>query len=159
MDFRIGVPKIRVLPSPEARLQSLAQGADHAEAWAGWARTKVEPTLEKLLVLRTRIATVAVGLLAVWLFIHVTFGANGMVVYRAKRSEYESVQKDIARLQKENAAYTQEVNELKTDPKRIEKEAREQFHYARPGEIVYVSPERPPAVPRQLSAEKQSSSK
>lgn len=97
--------------------------------------------------MRTRIATVAVGLLAVWLFVHVTFGANGMVVYRAKRAEYQSLQKDIGRLQKENDQYTQEINELKTDPKMIEKEAREQFHYARPGEVIYVAPERSAAAP------------
>ena len=34
-----------------------------------------------------------------------------------------------------------------TDPKTIEKEAREQLHYARPGEVVYVSPP-PPAPPK-----------
>ena len=146
MKFRLGFPKIRVLPSPEARLRSLADGADHAEAWADRVRVKAGPILEKLFSLRTRLATLAVGLLAVWLFVHVTFAANGMVVYRAKRAEYQAVQRDIDRLQKENAHYTQEVNELKTDPKRIEKEAREQFHYARPGEVIYVSPDRP-AVP------------
>jgi cell division protein FtsB len=143
MDFRVGFPKIRVLPSPEARLRSLADGADHAEALADRVRAKAEPVWEKLFSLRTRIATLAVALLAVWLFVHVTFAANGMVVYRAKRAEYQALQKDIGRLQKENAEYTQEVNELKTDPKRIEKEAREQFHYARPGEVIYVSPDRP----------------
>jgi cell division protein FtsB len=145
MDFRVGFPKIRVLPSPEARLRSLADGADHAEAWADRLRTKADPICEKLFSLRTRIATLAVALLAVWLFVHVTFAANGMVVYRAKRAEYQALQKDIDRLQKENVEYTQEVNELKTDPKRIEKEAREQFHYARPGEVIYVSPDRPVA--------------
>jgi cell division protein FtsB len=154
MDFRVGFPKIRVLPSPEARLRSLADGADHAEAWAGRLRGKAEPLLETLFTLRTRIATAAVGLLAVWLFVHVTFAANGMVVYRAKRAEYQALQKDISRLQKENADYTQEVNELKTDPKRIEKEAREQFHYARPGEVIYVSPERPAAAPSNRTAHK-----
>jgi cell division protein FtsB len=145
MKFRLGFPKIRVLPSPEARLRSLADGADHAEAWAARVRSKADPICEKLFSLRTRIATLAVALLAVWLFVHVTFAANGMVVYRAKRGEYQTLQKDIDRLQRENAEYSQEVNELKTDPKRIEKEAREQFHYARPGEVIYVSPDRPVA--------------
>ena len=46
---------------------------------------------------------------------------------------------------RENDEYSQQVNELKSDPKRIEKEAREQFHYARPGEVVYVAPDRPVA--------------
>jgi cell division protein FtsB len=146
MDFRVAIPKIRILPPPEERLQSLAEGADHAEDALNLVLSRVEPLLEKFFALRTRLATLAVGVLAVWLFLHVTFGANGMVVYRAKRAEYQKLQKDIDQLQKENAEYSQEVNELKTDPKRIEKEAREQFHYARPGEVVYVAPDRP-AVP------------
>ena len=127
-------------------MRSLTQGADHAEAWAAQARSRAEPFLERLFALRTRLATLAVGLMAVWLFLHVTFGANGMVVYKAKRAEYQGLQQSINGLQSENARYTQEVNELKTDPKRIEKEAREQFHYARPGEVIYVSPDRPPAA-------------
>lgn len=147
MDIRVAIPKFRVLPSPEERLRTLTDGADQAEAWAAQVQAKLQPLLERLFAYRTRIATLAVGLLAVWLFMHVTFGANGMVVYRAKRAEYQTLQKDIDRLQKENDQYTQNINELKTDPKMIEKEAREQFHYARPGEIIYVAPQRPANAP------------
>ena len=143
MDFRVGIPRIRVIPPPEQRLRSLTHGADQAEAWAGRVQAALEPYLTRLYELRRRIATVAVAVLAVWLFVHVTFGANGMVVYRAKKAEYERVQKDIQSLQKENQQYSSEVDQLKSDPKRIEKEAREQFHYARPGEVIYVSPDKP----------------
>lgn len=106
--------------------------------------------------MRTRLATLAVGIVAVWLFVHVTFGANGMVIYRAKKAEYQSLQKEIVGLQNENTRYTNQVSQLKTDPKRIEKEAREQFHYARPGEVIYVSPEAPavPPQPESRSASK-----
>lgn len=147
MDFRVGLPKIRVLPSPEQRLRTLAQGADQAEAWAEQARLKIQPVLSRLYELRRRIATTAVALLAIWLFLHVTFGANGMVVYRSKKTEYQKLENDIHELEKENDDYTKQVTELKTDPKRIEKEAREQFHYARPGEVIYVAPDRPPPSP------------
>ena len=149
------MPKIRVLPPPETRLRSLAQGADHAEAWAARARTKAEPVVEKIYSVRRRLATGAVAILAVWMFLHVMFGANGMVVYRTKKTEYQGLQKQISQLQKENDQYSDQVNQLKTDPKRIEKEAREQFHYARPGEVVYVSPEpAPPQPPATNSASK-----
>jgi len=147
MDFRVKLPKIRVVPPPEERFSSLVQGADQAEAFTGKLLDKVRPYAERVRALRTRLATLAVALLAVWLFMHVTFGANGMVVYRAKRAEYQTLQKDIDQLQKENADYTDQVTELKTDPKRIEKEAREQFHYARPGEVIYVAPDRPAPAP------------
>lgn len=155
MDFRVGIPRIRVLPSPEQRLRSLTHGADQAEAWAGRVQAALEPYLTRLYELRTRIATVSVAVLAVWLFVHVTFGANGMVVYRAKKAEYERVQNDIRQLQKENQQYSDEVDQLKNDPKRIEKEAREQFHYARPGEVIYVSPSAPaPVAPANRTASK-----
>lgn len=155
MDFRVGIPRIRVIPPPEQRLRSLTHGADQAEAWAGRVQAALEPYFTKLYELRRRIATVAVAVLAVWLFVHVTFGANGMVVYRAKKAEYERVQKDIQALQKENQQYSSEVDQLKSDPKRIEKEAREQFHYARPGEVIYVSPDKPATqAPANRSASK-----
>jgi cell division protein FtsB len=155
MDLRVELPKIRVLPPPEERLRSLTQGADQAEAWAAKLRTKAEPVVEKLAFLRTRLATAAVVILAAWLFVHVMFGANGMVVFRTKRAEYQDLQKEIGQLQRENTQYSEQVSQLKSDPKRIEKEAREQFHYARPGEVVYVSPEpAPPPQPATNSASK-----
>ena len=90
--------------------------------------------------LRRRLATIAVAVLAALLFVHVMFGANGMIVYKQKRAEYESLQKRIVLEQKENEMYTQQIQGLQTDEKAIEKEAREQLHYARPGEVVYVPP-------------------
>lgn len=155
MDFRVKLPKIRVVPTPEQRLRSLVQGTDQAEALVARLLARTSPYLEQLRALRTRIATIAVALVAIWLFVHVTFGANGTVVYRAKRAEYQNLQKSIEQLQKENAEYTEQVTELKTDPKRIEKEAREQFHYARPGEVIYVAPDQPtPALPANRTASK-----
>ena len=63
-----------------------------------------------------------------------------MVVYRSKRAEYQKLHSEIDRLQKENDVYTQQIKALQSDPKAIEKEAREQLHYTRPGEVVYVEP-------------------
>jgi cell division protein FtsB len=147
MDFRVGFHKIRVLPASRARRDLLARRADHVEAWADRVRNRVEPVLARLIALRTRLATVAVALLAIWLFVHVVFGANGMVIYRSKRAEYRALEKEINQLEKENDEFSKQVNQLKSDPKRIEKEAREQFHYARPGEVIYVTPEAPAQAP------------
>lgn len=96
-----------------------------------------------------------IGLLALFLFAHVTFGANGMVVYKQKRAEFLLLQKKIAAEQKENELYTQQIHALQTDEKAIEKEAREQLRYARPGELVYV-PQAPanPTPPTIHSAQK-----
>jgi cell division protein FtsB len=83
------------------------------------------------------------------------FGANGMVVYRQKRAEYESLRKQIVQVQQENDRYTQQIQGLKSDQKSIEKEAREQLGYAKAGEYVYVAPTpAKPAPPINRSAKK-----
>lgn len=148
MGLRIGrFPTIRVLPRPEDGLRTLVERAPQAEAWADRIMAKFRPTLTLLFSIRRRLATGAVAVLTVWLFAHVMFGANGMVVYRQKKTEYQTLQKEIEGLQKENDRYTQQVKSLQApDPNTIEKEAREQLHYARPGEVVYVAPP-PPARP------------
>lgn len=127
-------------------MRALVNRAPQAEAWAERSMERLRPALTWLYASRRRLATTAVGVLTVWLFVHVMFGANGMVVYRQKRSEYQDLQKEIDSLQRENDHYTDQIKALKTDPETIEKEAREQFHYTRPGEVVYVAP--PPAHPQ-----------
>jgi cell division protein FtsB len=92
---------------------------------------------------RRRLATVGMMLLAIMLGYHVVFGANGMVAYQHKRDENRKLQQDIQRLKQENARISQRVRGLKSDPRAIEREAREQLKYARPGEVVYVAPEAP----------------
>jgi cell division protein FtsB len=101
---------------------------------------KLRPALIWVYSFRRRFATVTVALLAGWLLVHVMFGANGMMVYRAKRAEVQRLQREIDSLKIENDRYDKQINDLRTDPKTIEKEAREQLHYARPGEVVYVAP-------------------
>jgi cell division protein FtsB len=143
MDFRLNrMTGIRRFPSPQEGLRAVAERAPQAQALAASYAEKLRPICERIYSLRRRIATFAVAALAVLLFVHVMFGANGMVVYRQKRAEYERLRQEIGQQQKENDAYKQQIRALQTDEKAIEKEAREQLHYARPGEIVYV-----PSVP------------
>jgi len=92
---------------------------------------------------RRRLATIGMMLLALMLGYHVVFGANGMVAYQHKRDENRKLQQDILRLGQENARISQRVRQLKSDPRAIEREAREQLKYARPGEVVYIAPEAP----------------
>jgi cell division protein FtsB len=101
----------------------------------------------RIYALRRRLATITVALLAISLFVHVMFGANGMVVYKQKRAEYEALRKQITKVQQDNERYTQQVQGLKTEHTAIEKEAREQLGYAKPGEYVYVPPSPAKAAP------------
>jgi cell division protein FtsB len=129
--------------------------APQAEAFAASWIERARPFLIRIYRLRRRIATIAVAVLAASLFVHVMFGANGMVVYKQKRAEYESLQKQIVEVQQENDRYTQQIQGLKSDQKSIEKEAREQLGYAKPGEYVYVPPTpAKPAPPLSHSAKK-----
>jgi cell division protein FtsB len=140
MDFRIGkFSKVRV-PMPEDGLRAFVDKAPQAEALAERWVQKSRPVWSAVYAERRRLATGGVVLLTAWLFLHVMFGANGMVIYRSKRAERLKLQADIEKLQKENDLYTLRIRGLQVDPKAIEKEAREQLHYARPGEVVYVEP-------------------
>jgi len=141
MDFRVNnLSGMRRFPRAEDGLRAMAERAPRAEAlaasWIEWGR----PTWMFLYSMRRRIATATVLLLTFWMFVHIVFGANGMVVYRQKQAEHKELQKQIDQLRQENARYTQQIQALKSDQTAIEKEAREQLHYARPGEYVYVSP-------------------
>ena len=157
MDIRIKqfAARLRILPRPEQGLQALVDRAPQAEAWAQQRLGSVRPYLTWLYEYRRRIATSTVAILTVLHFLHVMFGANGMVVYRQKRAEYEQLRRENDDLQKENDRYTEHIDGLKSDPKVKEKEAREKLHYAKPGEVVYVSPSQPaPPPPANKSASK-----
>jgi len=116
---------------------------------------KLGPTCTTLYGIRRHLATGAVVVVTAWLFVHVMFGLNGMIVYRQKKAEFQSLQEQIKDLKQENVRYTEQIHSLRTDPKAIEKEAREQLHYARPGEVIYVSPSPVlPPVPDRSAAKK-----
>ncbi len=141
MDFRVkSISKLRIIPHPKDGLRTIAEKAPWAEALAVSCVEKIRPALTRVYASRRKLATITIAVLAGFLFVHVMFGANGMVVYKQKRDEYEALQKKIAQEQKDNELYTRQIQGLKTDEKAIEKEAREQLHYARPGEYVYVPP-------------------
>jgi cell division protein FtsB len=145
MDLRVNVSvrflsNLRKLLRPGDGLRAVVERAPQAEAVAASWIERVRPAGIRVYALRRRIATVAVAVLAGSLFVHVMFGANGMIVYRQKRAEYEVLRKQIALEQQENDRYAQQIQSLKSDEKAIEKEAREQLGYAKPGEYVYVAP-------------------
>jgi cell division protein FtsB len=147
--------KITRFPRPEDGLRAMVDRAPQAEAFAASWIERVRPMAIRIYALRRRIATIAVTVLTASLFVHVMFGANGMVVYRQKRAEYEGLRKQIIQEQQENDRYTQQIQGLKSDQKAIEKEAREQLGYAKPGEYVYVPPTpAKPAPPANHSAKK-----
>jgi cell division protein FtsB len=103
---------------------------------------------------RRRIATGGVVVLTAMLGFHVVFGANGIFVYAQKRTEHQQLEQELKTLQLENERLGQSIKALRTDPKTIEKEAREQLRYTRPGEVVYALPNQKPAQTNTATAQK-----
>ncbi len=75
------------------------------------------------------------------LLVHDVFGAHGFLAMRRTRNEIEKVQKEIDRLNKENRQLADEVKALKTDPRYIEKIAREDLGLAKDGEVIIKIPQ------------------
>jgi len=89
------------------------------------------------LAMRRVLATVCIGLLAVFIGYRVVFGANGMKVWQAKRAEIQKLQHEI---EVDTAVHEQLQHQVellqREDPSTIEKEARERLGLVRPGEHV-----------------------
>ncbi|MGA7341050.1 MAG: septum formation initiator family protein [Terracidiphilus sp.] len=84
------------------------------------------------------------ALLVTW---HVINGKHGLSVWHQERSQDRTLQKQIQDLEQENAQMRQQIEQLKSDPDAIEREAREKLHYAKPGEVIYTLPDAPPTQP------------
>ncbi|HYU45410.1 MAG TPA: septum formation initiator family protein [Terriglobales bacterium] len=148
MDLRLGpTTRVRILPRPEDSLRVVMEQAPRAEALAVRCVERSRPVWSWVALEWRRLGTVAAVLLILALMLHAMFGANGTVAYRQKRAEMQSLKAEVERRQKENEESAARIKALKSDPKAIEKEAREQFGYARPGEVVYVTPAPPPKPP------------
>ncbi len=152
MDLRLGPPpRVRILPRPEEGLRAVMnqarEQAPRAEAAAARCVERTRPVWSWLALEWRRLGTAAAVLLIFIVVIHAMFGANGMVVYKQKRAEMQALQSEVGRLQKENSQYLDRIKALKSDPAAIEKEAREQLHYTRPKEFVYVTPDPPQKPP------------
>jgi cell division protein FtsB len=162
MDLRLGPPlRARILPLQEDGLrtgvgQAVGRAFDRAKdrakdqardqapraeaAAARWVE-RTRPVWMWLALEWRRLGTAAAILLTMGLLLHAMFGANGMAVYRQKRVELQSLRSEVERLQVENNRHADEIRALKSDPAAIEKEAREQLHYTKRGEVIYVGPE------------------
>ena len=95
---------------------------------------------EKFDSLLKQYAAVLLGLLVLVLVVHDVFGTHGFLAMRRTQSEINKVLADLDQLNKENMQLEQEVRELKTDPHKIEKIARDELGLAKPGEVIIKIP-------------------
>jgi cell division protein FtsB len=151
MDLRLGPPsRKRIFPrqySGEGLRAVFEEQGPKAEEMAARCVEQTRPVWSWMAAEWRRAGTAAAVVLAVALLLHAMFGSNGMVVYQQKRADRLTLQGQVQQLQKENEQYVERIKALKTDHRAIEREAREQLHYTRPGEYVYVAPDVPPKPP------------
>ncbi len=111
---------------------------------------KIEQVREFVTKRQKTLASFGICFLAIFMAYHVVTANNGIKVYFHKKSESRTLQKEVEQLRAENEQLAKRVNSLKTDPQTIEREAREQLKYTKPGEVVFVTREqqaqqKPPA--------------
>jgi cell division protein FtsL len=95
---------------------------------------------EKIQSLLKQYGRVLLGVLLLLLVVHDIFGAHGYPVMRRTQNEIKKVNAGLEKLNQENLQLQQEVRELKTDPRTIERIARDELGLARPGEIIIKIP-------------------
>jgi cell division protein FtsB len=65
-------------------------------------------------------------------------GDRGLFEVWRKKSAFQQISSEVQALRTENASLRKEVDALQHDPQAIERIAREELGYARPGEITFI---------------------
>ncbi len=92
-----------------------------------------------------RNAIFVVALFSLIIIMHEIFGRNGYMTLRREKKEYTHLQQQIQTLSEQNQQLQQKIDALKNNPDSVEKQARDQLHLAKPGEVIFMLPDRTPA--------------
>src|SRR5258706_3714357 len=106
----------------------------------GTAKLKKKDANETIQPFLRHYGPALLGLLMLVLVVHDIFGTHGYLAMRRAQQEIKKVNAGMDQLNKENLQLEQEVRELKTDPRKIEKIARDELGLARPGEVIIKIP-------------------
>ena len=88
--------------------------------------------------LRRKAAGLASVIALIALVVGSLFGDRGMFQLVTQRQKAQALQRQLEELRSENATLAAEIAGLRSDPRAIERLAREQLGLARPGEVVFV---------------------
>lgn len=89
-----------------------------------------------------RYAIFVMALLSLVMLMHEIFGRNGYLTLRHEKKQYSGLQQQIQTVSEENQQLEQKIHALKNNPEAVEKQARDQLHLAKPGEIIYMLPDK-----------------
>lgn len=104
---------------------------------------KAQNTASKPPSFWSRHARGILGLALFLLAIHDLFGSHGLLAMRRTQNQIQELRGEIDRLHKENGQLSSQVKALRTDPKAVERIAREEMGLARPGEMIFKLPDEP----------------
>jgi len=107
----------------------------------GSAKLKKREANEGLEAFLRQYGATLLGLLLLALVVHDIFGTHGYLAMRRTQQEIKKVKADIEHLHKENVGLENEVKDLKSDPRKIEKIARDELCLAKPGEVIIKIPQ------------------
>lgn len=88
--------------------------------------------------LRRKAATLGSIIALVALIVGALFGDRGLLHLLDQRHRAEALAQEIDALQAENASLVLEIAALRSDPRAIERVAREELGMLRPGETVFL---------------------
>ena len=91
-----------------------------------------------------RHARTLLGLALLLLAIHDLFGSHGLLAMRRTQSQMQQLRGEIDRLNQQNGDLNKQVKALRSDPKAVERIAREEMGLARPGEMIFKLEDKPP---------------
>jgi cell division protein FtsB len=107
----------------------------------GSAKLKKPDAEERIAAWLRHYGGTLLGFLLLALVVHDIFGTHGYLAMRRTQQEINKVKTNIEKLNKENVRLEDEVKELKSDPHKIEKIARDELGLARPGEVIIKIPQ------------------
>lgn len=111
-------------------------------------RAQVAAKVPLLFSFLRRHGGIVLGLTLLVVFVHDVFGPKGYLAMRHSQTEVQRLRDDIAKINVENQRTAEQVQALKSDPKLIERIAREQMNMMRPGERIYrIAPQEESATP------------
>jgi cell division protein FtsB len=71
---------------------------------------------------------------------HLLFGDHGFLAMRRMKLNTEKLQQEVSAMEQDNQRLSGHIEALKTDPRVIERIARDEMGLARPGELIFRLP-------------------
>ena len=107
----------------------------------GSAKLKKPDAEERIAAWLRHYGGTLLGFLLLALVVHDIFGTHGYLAMRRTEQQIKKVKADTEELNKENVQLEEEVKDLKSNPRKIEKIARDELGLAKPGEVIIKIPQ------------------